>query len=1156
MKFTSTALGSSKEPSEIMTAKFSVMHNVFLCLVQHVEWTKSPKPGSRNVLLEVIGKALYDHDCNPTDIANYIRRTPRSLPTGEELIKLKELHHSRDSNGKQYGEKRPALNLCEEVMNFCIDVYLDVNSPLNTWKGETKDIEDASTANTHTTAHPSDDEWEKVANTSPLPGIDVMKSSSAASGSEEPSNTEVAKLSAMQNVFLFLKVHVDPLFQKPLSRKMMLEYISAALYDNDLKPSEIIDYIGKTPRTLPMGEELIELRQFNQSRDSNGIQYGEKRPAALDLCEEVMNLCIDVYLDGVSPDTLKEEAKRIKDATAATTHTTSTTGKGKAKEVENKFIPTEEFMRHATPSLTSTSYHPAKLQTCVPLLKGANENIPKPPTVIAPSTLPKTASAPTGTSQDLPNLLTRAKEIQAEAELVKKKLNKSTAEEIQDEAQLVEKQLFTAAINEQLLAKKPRALDKVVSHVQLPNTHGVFKDENRPTSTQSKQGKSPFRNPKPANPSFTSDGLDDEPMKPLYSSSSAKEASLWTADPFNAIHGLPTQKSFAQQLSDQLDNPPMAYDGSKSSASLWSKKSAESALLAHGPKPGDVFKDGKLVANSYDLNRHCDITDAAADLAGIPPRQEPERLTGILKGGMTGGKTVSIQSEMRRVAEIQKADAEREVAEAPKFLIPKEKFEKRSLPISKVPGSKPGDVFKDGKLIGNIVHPNREAAIQKARDAVGFTRTQRLEKSSLPAVDIYGLRSTNIQMTYAERQAVEALTAFTPRPKFEKPSLPAANIHGSKAGDIIMNEKVVGNAFDLNRFAAPQQKMKAFLESKWSEPEITPTQKFEKTLTDHAISKMLAGGDTLAPPGHPNYLPTAHVDGMKYAPVSETAAKKYVAPKPADKVPAMKKEFKQGPVTASTKGQFGQGLVTPPKKEITVQKTKVKYATWTQNGDDECAHLVKIAMVPVGLLLLCTFIQIMMNLGTIISTICNVVTPCLALFMDCTSYFWSGLWWLIKSPFLFFGYIFGSLAKRGINLGSGSETQSNSAPVIPAAPIIAPIQSVLTNWSNLRAKKSWLQPQTESSSHIHTFTDNSSPTFTRYESSHQIGATGVKMISWYPFTRHNNSLPYADRCEFFTQEFTRYWGEEMEEKKEKKDGRLDLDLGNELAEVLIRNCNI
>ena len=161
------------------------MQNVFLCTAQHVDGARNSKQGSRTALLEVIGEALYNHDFNPTDIVNYIGKTPRSLPTGDELIKLKELHHSRDSNGKQYGEKRPALNLCEELMNLCIDVYLDVDSPLSTWKMETKDNEDVPATATHTTAHPSDDEWAKSRNRSPLPGIDVMKSILAASGSSK-----------------------------------------------------------------------------------------------------------------------------------------------------------------------------------------------------------------------------------------------------------------------------------------------------------------------------------------------------------------------------------------------------------------------------------------------------------------------------------------------------------------------------------------------------------------------------------------------------------------------------------------------------------------------------------------------------------------------------------------------------------------------------------------------------------------------------------------------------------------------------------------------------------------------------------------------------------------------------------------------------------
>ena len=988
--------------------------------------------------------------------------------------------------------------------------------------------------------HPSDDEWKEVTNTSSLPGIDVMKSSSAASVSSlEPSDTDVAKLSAMQNVFLFLKVHVDPLYQKPLSRKMMLEYISVALYDHDLNPTEIVDYIGQTPRNLPTGEELIKLRQFNRFRDSNGKHYGGKRPAALNLCEEVMNLCIDVYLDEVSQRPREEETKRIKDASASTKPTTTTTGKGKGKEVEIEFKPTEEFMKHATPSVPSTSYHPAKLQTCVPPLKRSDEKNPKPPTVIVPSTTPKTASAPNRTSQDLPTLLAKAKEIQAEAELVKKKLSKSTTaineqldHEIQAEAEPVKKQLndSTAAINEHTVARKPHLLDNVGSHIQLPSTHPISKDENRTLYTRSKQGKSPFENHKIFNLSFTSSGLDDEPMKPLYSRSRAKETSLWKADMIYATHGLPTQKSFAQQISDRLDNPP--YVDRASGASLWSKKNmaefSRSALRADEPKPGDVIKNGELVGNAYDLNRHFDITEGAAAttarLAALPTRQKSERPTGGLKDGMAGEKTANIKSERRRIAEIAKAtDAERETAEPLKFLISSQKFEKPSLLAPKVPGSKPSDVFKDGKLIGNNVDQNREAAIQKARDATDLTPTQRLEK----------------------------------------PSLPAINIPGSKPGEVLENGRLVGKTVEPNRLAALQRRRERFAafqrERDAALAALTPTQKFEMTLTDHATGKTLAGGDAVTPAGHPNSLLTAHDERTKHAPVPETAAKKDAARKAMDKVPGVKKEFKQGPVTPPTKSQFEKDECHHRIRYRSHQpKKEVKRATWTEKGDP--AHLVKILMVPAGLLVFCTFIQIMMNLGTIMSTICNVVSPCLAPFMDCTRYFWFGVWWLITAPFLFFGYVGGlirGLVNQGMDLRPGhAVAPSTASPIIiePGPPTIPAMTETITLWEAMGKEKA-KHLQCEDSLHISSEISADSPTGIRYESVHSFGNEGWMIYSAYPFTRHNNSMPEADRCEHFVKSFQHFWKEEMEEKKEEgKEGRFDLALGNELAEVLSRYC--
>ena len=1146
MTSSSSASGSSKEPSQMMVAKLSAMQNVFLCVAQHVDWVKNPKGGSRQVLLEVIGKALYDHDFNPTDIVDYIDKTPRSLPKGKELIKLRELHHARDSNGKQYGEKRPALNLCEEVMNLCVDVYLNTDSPLSAWVEETKGIKDVP-------------EWEEVVNTSYLPGIDVTKSSSAAPGScKEPSKADLAKFSAMQNVFLFMKVHVDPLYQKPLTRKMLLEYVTVALYDHDLNPTDIVDYIGKTPRNLPKGEELKRWRLLNQSRDSNGIQYGEKRPEALNLCEEVMNLCIDVYLDVVSTRAWEKETKRIKDTSAATTHTTATTGK-----VKTMFNPTKEFMKHATPSLTSTSYHPAKLQTCVPPLKGSVENVPKAPKIIAPSTVPKTASATNGTSQDL---LAMAKEIHAKADLIKKGLEKSTA---------------TDSLQQSI--RKPHPVDNVVSHVQLPSTPSMFKGENRQLYTQPKQRKSPFESLNTSSPSITSGGLNDEPMKPLYSRPGAKEASLWKADMIYATQGLPTQKSFAQQLSHQLDNQPMAYDGGKFSGSLWSKSNTQSWLLANGPEPGDAVKDGKLVGKALGLNRHADITDAAAStaagLADLPPRQKFEKALPDHATNKVVGKTDSVESDMSRIAENAKGDAGEKAAEALAALIPSQRFEKRSLPASKVSGSKLGDVSRDGKLIGNIVDPNHEAAIQKARDAAGLTPTQRLEKLSPLPANVHGSmlgdifkdgklvrnnldpnRHAGIQM----EMAVEALSAFTPTQKFEKPSLPAVNVRGLGPTYILENGKPLGNTFDPTRLAALQRGRERFVDFQKERDAalvaFTPTQKFEKTLTDHSGSKIPSS--MFFPAGYPNSHLTAHVERAKHPRVSETAVKKGVAPKAMDRVPAVKEQFKEGPVTPPTEKQFEQGRATPQKKEpVTPLKKEVKHATWIKNGDNEPGNLVKIAMVPVAILVLCTIIQIMMNLGTIMSTIASVISSCLSLCMDYTGYFWSGVWWLIKSPFLLFGYVgglIGGLVNQGINFRPTHPVAPPSAPSIfiePGPPTIPAMQEAISLWDALGAEKA-KHPQCANSLQLSSEVSTDSPTGIQYKSVHKIGNSGWGIDSDYPFTRHNNSMPEADRCEHFVKSFQHFWKEEMEEKKEKEgtEGRFDLALGNDLAEVLSRYC--
>lgn len=940
----------------------------------------------------------------------------------------------------------------------------------------------------------------------------MMKSSSTPSGSsEEPSDSDVARLSAMQNVFLFLKVHVDLLYQTPLSRKMMLEYISVALYDNDLNPTEIVDYIGKTPRTLPTGEELIKLRQFNRSTDSNGIQYGEKRPAALNLCEEVMNLCIDVYLHEVSQDTCKEETKRIKDVPVATTHTTAISQKVEGKAVETKFNPTEEFMKHATPSITSTSYHPAKLQTCVPPLKRSNGSNPKLPNVIAPSTVPKNAYAQTGTTQDL---LSMAKEIHAEADLISKRLNKPAA--IDSLPQPV---------------RKPQLFNNVVSHVQLPSTNSIFKNESRPLYTQSKQGKSPFENPKIFNFSYTAGGLNNESMNPLYSRLGSKEVSLWKADPIYAMHDLPTQKSFSQELSDQLDNPP--FVDRALSASLWSKKnmveSDQSALLDHRPKPGDVVKDEKLVGNAYDLERNFDITDVAAvmavDLAAMPLRQKVKRSDDIAKDEKRVGKTVSIKSERLRIAETAKDGVEQKAAKALAlaFSSSTQKLEKPSLPGSKVSGLKLGNVFKDGKLVRNTVDPNCEAAIHRAGNAAGLTPTQRIEEALLPAV----------------------------------------NVHGSKPGDFLENRNLVGNTVDPKRpaiFRRAKERAAALKrERDATVTALTPTQKFEKTLTEHAGSKMPSGFDTLAPAGNINSRLTAYVKSMKVA----RAAEKDIAPKSTDRVPAVKKEFKQGPVTPLTKEQFEQGRARPQKKKPEAPKKKeISRATWTENGDDgEPSHWVKIATVPVFLFLLCTIIQIMMNLGTIMSTICNVVAPCLALFMDCTRYFWSGVWWLIKSPFLLFGYIggmIGGFVIQDMGIRPGHAVAPPSAPPIiiePGLSTISAMQETIFLWDALGAEKA-KHPQWGNSLQISSEVSADSPTGIRYKSDHRIGNSGWGTESDYPFTRHNNSMPEADRCEHFVKSFRHFWKEEMEEKKEKegKEGRLDLALGNELAEVLSRYC--
>ena len=466
-------------------------------------------------------------------------------------------------------------------------------------------------------------------------------------------------------------------------------------------------------------------------------------------------------------------------------------------------------------------------------------------------------------------------------------------------------------------------------------------------------------------------------------------------------------------------------------------------------------------------------------------------------------------------------------AEALAAFAPTQKLHKLSQPAANIHGSKPKDVLENGKVVSNIVDTVRNA----------------------------------------ETFAVETLAASTPTQKFEKPSLPALTGHEYKPTHVDKDSKVVGNTVDLNRLAALQRGKERFdtfqRQRDATLAALTPTQKFEKMLTDHAISKMLAGGDTLAPAGHPNTRLTTYLEGMKHAAMPEIAVEKNAAPKHAEKVQAVKEQFKQGPVTPPKKVQFEQGRVTPQQREtVTPAKKEVQRATWTQNGDREPAHLIKIAMVAVGLLMLCTFIQIIPSLGTIMSAICNVVAHCLALFMDCTRYFWFGTWWLITAPFLFFGYVgglIGGMVSQAIGPRPGHAAAPSDAPpfiIEPGPSTIPAIQETITLWEILGKEKANGQPQCENSVQISSELSADSSSGIRYKSAHRIGNSGWRTESDYPFTRHNNSMPEADRCEHFVKSFQHFWKEEMEEKKEKeeKEGMFDLALGNDLAEVLSRYC--
>ena len=295
---------------------------------------------------------------------------------------------------------------------------------------------------------------------------------------------------------------------------------------------------------------------------------------------------------------------------------------------------------------------------------------------------------------------------------------------------------------------------------------------------------------------------------------------------------------------------------------------------------------------------------------------------------------------------------------------------------------------------------------------------------------------------------------------------------------------------------------------------------------------------------------------MKYAGVPEIAAQKNAAPKATERVTVVREHFKQGPVTPPTKKKFKQGRLTSQEKEaVASTKKEVSYSTWTEQGDDgKPPHWVKIASVPVVLFILCTFIQILMNLGTIMCTIASLISSCLSLCMDYTGYFWTGVWWLTTAPFL----LFSGFVSQGMGWAPDYGAVPPSAPPLiiePRLPTMPAMQEAISLWNALGAEKA-KHPQCENSLQISSQVSADSPSGIRYKSVHNIGNSGWMVYSDYPFTRHNNSLPEADRCEHFVKSFQHFWKEEMEEKKEKEgdEGRFDLALGNDIAEALLRHC--
>lgn len=242
------------------------------------------------------------------------------------------------------------------------------------------------------------------------------------------------------------------------------------------------------------------------------------------------------------------------------------------------------------------------------------------------------------------------------------------------------------------------------------------------------------------------------------------------------------------------------------------------------------------------------------------------------------------------------------------------------------------------------------------------------------------------------------------------------------------------------------------------------------------------------------------------------------------------------PLPASTprKYQFGCCSARPSAKALAKEW---KEPANLRLGTSEPPVLIRILVVLwICLFSICTGVLFVQNFRTIMASGCTFLS-----YTATVGGSWSLVWWVVKAPFLFLIWcvgLFGGCVGEHAGVGVANSTTT-----------MADMQTIISEWAALKDIP-------KSDFHTTLFGAPSSPTKLRYESWHKIGRVKFKLDSVYPFTRHNNSVTAADRCEWLVNGFGYYWREEMTEKmgKEGDERMFDLEFGNELARALVKHC--